>query len=243
MAPTGQMKILSWNCRVLGGPSTIPQLKESIRLNLPEVLFICETKQSWNFAQTVCKNLRFGNIWDTVEPVGKSGGLLVAWKEEIQIRSIIKNDFCYEIQIQSDEDVKPLWLIFVYTSTESRERRTQWEYLIQRKQCWGSRWVMGGDFNDIKEHGEKNRGRRRSYGSFLTFRNFISRMEMGEVKYRGNPFTWANNRADEGFVQERLDRFFGSMQWMLQCDTAEVIHTARQSSDHALLILDTQPQR
>lgn len=61
------------------------------------------------------------------------------------------------------------------------------------------------------------------------------------MKYRGNPFTWANNRAYEGFIQERLDRSFGSMQWMFQYDTAEVIHFARQTSDHALLILDTQP--
>lgn len=87
------------------------------------MIFICETKQNSKFVQIVCKNLRFGNRWDTVEPIGKSGELLVVWKKEIQIRSMNKNVFCYEIQLESEVDVEPLWVIFVYASTESKERK------------------------------------------------------------------------------------------------------------------------
>lgn len=66
---------------------------------------------------------------------------------------------------------------------------------------------------------------------------------MGEVRFRGDPFTWANNRIGEGFIMERLDRFFGSAEWLLQCDNAEVLHVIKQASDHAMLVMDTQPQR
>lgn len=89
----------------------------------------------------------------------------------------------------------------------------------------------------------KTRGRKRLEGSFQNFRNFIAEMNMGEVKFRDNPFTWANNHANEGFIQERLDKFFGSMQWMLRWDSAKVQHLAKQTSDHLLLVLDTQPNR
>lgn len=90
------MSIILWNCRGLGDPSTIPQL-ESIRLNLPALVFVCETKQESNFITTVCMNLKFAKRWDVVELLGKKGGMLVAWSEEVQIKQIKKNDFCYKL--------------------------------------------------------------------------------------------------------------------------------------------------
>lgn len=78
------MRIILWNYRGLRGSSTIPQLKESIRLNLPALVFVCETKQGSNFIKTVCKNLKFSKRWDVVEPLGKKGGMFVSWSEEVQ---------------------------------------------------------------------------------------------------------------------------------------------------------------
>lgn len=72
------MRILAWNCRGLGGPATISQLKKLLRLYLPEVYFLCETKQSRDFVWNVSKQLRLGNRWDTCDPIGKKEGLMVA---------------------------------------------------------------------------------------------------------------------------------------------------------------------
>lgn len=68
-------------------------------------------------------------------------------------------------------------------------------------------------------------------------------MGMGDVKFSGEAYTWANNREGEGFIQERLDRFCGSPDWMLQRETAEVTHFLRQTSDHSLIVLDSKPRR
>lgn len=97
------MRIISWNCRGLRGSSTISQLKESIRLYLPDLLFICETKQKCGFVKTVCRNLRLGKRWDVVEPEGKR----VVWGENFQIKRIIKRDFCVELLVEPEgcEDV------------------------------------------------------------------------------------------------------------------------------------------
>lgn len=111
------MRLLSWNCRGLGGPTTISQLKESMRLYLPDVMFICETKQKCDFIGTVCRELKLDNCWNVVEPVGKKGGLLVTWGEGIQIKRIIKMDFCIELQIESDGSEDSFWAIFVHAST------------------------------------------------------------------------------------------------------------------------------
>lgn len=69
------MRLLAWNCRGLGGPSTVSQLKESIRLSLPDIIFLCKTKQSRGYVGSVCKKLKFGNRWETSDPVGRKGGV------------------------------------------------------------------------------------------------------------------------------------------------------------------------
>lgn len=68
---------------------------------------------------------------------------------------------------------------------------------------------MGGDFNDIKSEDEKRGGRERQESSFQAFRTFLDKLEIGDT------YTWANNREGEGFMQERLDSFYGSIEWML----------------------------
>lgn len=86
-------------------------------------------------------------------------------------------------------------------------------------------------------------GRKRLESNFADFRTFIFDMEMREVKFRGKVYTWVNNREDEGFIQERLDKFFGSIEWLLHFDKASVEHITRQAFDHSLLLLDTNPLR
>lgn len=49
-------------------------------------------------------------------------------------------------------------------------------------------------------------------------------MEMGDIKFKGDAFTWANNREGEEYINERFDRFFGSAEWMMHFDKAEVKH-------------------
>lgn len=79
--------------------------------------------------------------------------------------------------------------------------------------------------------------------SFVDFRNFIVDMNMGEIKSRGESYTWTNNREGEGFIQEKLDRFFGFVDWLLQFDKVSVQLIMKQTLDHAMLLLDTQPER
>lgn len=102
---------------------------------------------------------------------------------------------------------------------------------------------MGGDFNEIMGPVDKNGRNKRRENSFNPFRTFIRDMEMGIVSDRGRRWTWANNRHGEGFIEGRLDMFFGSAEWMLDFDKAEVLHILKQASDHAMLFLDFKPQQ
>lgn len=80
---------MSWNCRALWGSFTVSQLKESLRLFMPELIFVCETKKRKGFVSTVCKKLggrREGvDRWHVVNLVERSRGLLLEWEKEVTI--------------------------------------------------------------------------------------------------------------------------------------------------------------
>lgn len=147
------------------------------------------------------------------------------------------------MQVDTSDEQESYWVIFVYASTEAKVRNRQWKELTERKCRWGEKWIMGEDFNNIRDNSEKKEGRLRQESSLMDFRNFISAMRMGDVKFRGDRYTWANNRESEEFIQERLDGFFGLAEWLVHFDKASVQHILRQASDHAMLLLDTKPLR
>lgn len=97
--------------------------------------------------------------------------------------------------------------------------------------------------NDIRYPSGKIERRARSEASCLGFRKFIETMGMEEIVFQGNMCTWANNWEEEGYIERRLDRFFGTANWLLVYATALVHHVKRQASDHSLLILNTNPNQ
>lgn len=61
------------------------------------MVFICETKKAKGFMGTVCRKLNFGERWTVRDPVGKKGGMLVAWRENVQVQVISSTKFCMEL--------------------------------------------------------------------------------------------------------------------------------------------------
>lgn len=207
------MRILSWNCRGLGQPSTISDLKESLRRHLPDLVFLCETTKKNAFVRTVCKNLKFQSRWVAVEPEGQSGGLLLCWSKDTIVYHIVTSSFGIEVEFETQESKGKCWGVFLYISSSNDIAASQWEYLLDQKRKWGENWFLVGDINDIKESDEQKGD------CFWQFQTFMEEMEMGEVKYMGGSRTWVNNCVNEGFDGEKLGkchRFLASPAWMLK---------------------------
>lgn len=88
--------------------------------------------------------LQFQDRWAVTEPIGRKGGLLVAWNQEIEVKQLWSNDFCMELRVIYEQEESETWVIFVHASTDTKERQQQWEFLNNRKHRWGTKWVMGG---------------------------------------------------------------------------------------------------
>ncbi|GER51132.1 UDP-XYL synthase 6, partial [Striga asiatica] len=139
---------------------------------------------------------------------------------------IIKNQFCFEVEV---EDKK---------GCLQENQEEQWEFLIRAKQKWGDNWVAGGDWNEVLEVDEKRGGRQKSERDLRGFR-----IGMQDINMTGHRFTWGNNREGEGFIEERIDRFFTSYGWHANHSRASVVNIFRSSSDHHLLLLNNQPDQ
>ena len=78
------MSILSWNYRGAGGVETVRHLRGLRRKFFPDLIFLMETKQKFEYVLGLKKSLGYNHLL-TVEPVGLSGGLAVLWKDSFQV--------------------------------------------------------------------------------------------------------------------------------------------------------------
>lgn len=60
-----------------------------------------------------------------VDPIGKKWGMILLWRNSIQICQFIKNDFCMEVEIEGDGFEGRCWVVFIYASVEEYKRRWQ----------------------------------------------------------------------------------------------------------------------
>ncbi|XP_019151079.1 PREDICTED: uncharacterized protein LOC109147875 [Ipomoea nil] len=102
------------------------------------------------------------------------------------------------------------------------------------------KWALIGDFNCILKSDEKRGGQAYNMWKSRDFRQCIDTINMREVVFYGNPYTWWNGRRGSQAVWKRLDRGFANEKWEESFKT-HVHHYAKASSDHAPLILDLEP--
>lgn len=88
--------------------------------------------------------------------------MLIGWSDNLLVKQVIANDFCFEIEFEEPSLQQTCWGIFDYASADKHIRREQFRYLAQQQDKWGDRWFLGGDLNDIRKTAEKKGGRDRS---------------------------------------------------------------------------------
>lgn len=104
------MSILSWNCRCLGGVSTIPNLRRYIRSTGADLVFILETKCNKEAAIRRIAQLPLPNS-KIVPARGQGGGLWMLWANEISVEILESNLFFIAARINLRPRAQP-WLLF-----------------------------------------------------------------------------------------------------------------------------------
>jgi exonuclease III len=72
------MNIISWNCRGIGSPSTIPNLKYLVRTYRPDGIILYETMTNYNKIEELKYALGFDNCF-APDRESRGGGIAFLW--------------------------------------------------------------------------------------------------------------------------------------------------------------------
>ncbi|XP_062145430.1 uncharacterized protein LOC133852683 [Alnus glutinosa] len=92
-------------------------------------------------------------------------------------------------------------------------------------------WLCVGDFNEIAEQSEKVGATLRREPQ-MVIRNTLEFCGLSDLGYKGPRFTWCNNRSDDSFTKERLNRALANVDWCFHYQQVMVQVLAAQSTDH-----------
>lgn len=233
------MKIISWNCRGLGSPRTIPSLKYLVRVYKPNILFICETISITNKTEELKYILGY-NCCFSVERQGRSGGLALYWKSTVNCS--ISNYSNNHIDVEIVDVSKGKWRMTGYYGFPSHGcRREAWNFLRQLANSSNLPWCILGDFNDILSPNEKKGRNERANWLINGFRNAVTDAGLSDVYTEGYLYTWFKCLGTDRAVEERLDRALASDSWQAQFPNAILENLPAPSSDHYPIMLLCEP--
>ena len=93
-------------------------------------------------------------------------------------------------------------------------------------------WIIGGNFNLIRNLGEKKGGIHSLNPASTLFNNTISDLDLIDVRTSNGLFTWNSNQSGDRGIACRLDRFLLLESIMMAGGTLRVVVLPTAGSDH-----------
>ncbi|XP_028119190.1 uncharacterized protein LOC114316706 [Camellia sinensis] len=164
---------------------------------------------------------------------GSAGGLLCIWDPDIfQIKECCSNR---RFILLSGTLLKHFHctILNIYAPNDVGSRGNLWKCLLKLKEEFLNLWCLGGDFNEIRQIGERKGCSRRDRG-MEDFNEFIDKCEVSELPLLGRRFTWCNSSLGEKW--SKIDRIFVDPKW-IEVFNFKLWGLPRLLSDHCPLLL------
>ncbi|XP_057250759.1 uncharacterized protein LOC130591452 [Beta vulgaris subsp. vulgaris] len=226
------MSILSLNCRGLGNPSAVGNLRDLLRREAPSLVFLSETKlSSGEFVRIIS---RLGDFYGlSVDSRGRSGGLALLWKKDINVVLSFMSLHHIDVIVRRGLGEEEWRCTGFYGWPEIQNRHLSWSLLESLTAQSTLPWLCLGDFNEILLDSEKMGGNDRASWQMENFRNAVNVCGFHDVPFSGYEFTYDNGRELQDNVQCRLDRALVTTSWSNLFLDAHLWNLDREWSDHA----------
>ena len=122
------MRTLAWNCRGAGKAPTVRALKALIREESPEVVFIAKSKTKLHRIERIRSSIGFVDKF-SVDPVGKSGGLAIFWKDGVDLEIVYSDKNVIASLVYSDPPSSPWLFLLIYGPPYVNGRARFWKCL------------------------------------------------------------------------------------------------------------------
>ncbi|KAK3218735.1 hypothetical protein Dsin_012705 [Dipteronia sinensis] len=224
-------------CSGLGSSQAFNSLLSQKHVVSPDVLFLMETKADHVRMETLRVKLGFfGKL--VVNCSGKSGGLCMLWSTNVQVVLLSYSLAHMDVRLASSLDNRWWQLIGFYGNPNANQRSHSWNLLRRLVDMSNLPWVCVGDFNEVLDGAEEIGGVPKDWKLLAGFREALDDCGLDDLGYTGQQFTWCNKREGEAFIQERLDRCVGNLDWQTSFPDFQVSHLDYWHSDHRLIILE-----
>ena len=161
---------LSWNCRGIGGASTVRDLTALVQCHHPQFVFLCETRQSAKKVSRLRSRLGLRGFCG-IDSVGQSGGLTLFWNEQLSVEIKEKKERFIDAHIRASS-TDPFWhLTCVYGEPRVKNRHLMWEKLQGLKTRSALPWCVIGDFSEAMWSFEYLSATQRGERQMLAFRD------------------------------------------------------------------------
>ena len=201
-----KLKIFSWNVRGANNPDKKNVIRNFIRSQRVDLVFLQETKiQGMSLADA--RSFGVGRLaeWKVVEAEGIAGGILVSWdKRKLELVEVELGHFSVTCMFKNVEDGFQWAFTGVYGLVERCKREMFWEEFGSLKGLWEGPWCIGGDFNLVISPNERNTEGRLSH-SMRRFTEVINELGLRDLPLQGGPFTWRGGHNNQ--CMSCLDRF------------------------------------
>ncbi|KAG4109650.1 hypothetical protein ERO13_1Z049693v2, partial [Gossypium hirsutum] len=222
------MVFMCWNCRGMGNPTKIRELKQLIGAHNPDIIFLSETKMNGNDFRRVQNKCRLQNGL-TVNSEGRSGGLALMWKEgiNVSIQSFSKHHIDSIVNLENNKNMR---VTGFYGHANPSLRNSSWDILRRVGDSVREDWVKEG-------------GRRGVRAQMNDFKAVMDDLALVDMKPDSGWFTWVNNRSGGGLVKERIDRFLSSVSLVENFPFIATKVVRQSQSDHDAILLDLWGRR
>ncbi|KAG8645453.1 hypothetical protein MANES_10G065902v8 [Manihot esculenta] len=102
-------------------------------------------------------------------------------------------------------------------------------------------WNCRGLENPLTVHNLQGICNSKLDGKVFKFRQFVDRLQLIDISFKGPPTTWNNRREGIYNIRERLDRCLATHQWLLHYPTATVQNLEDLGFDHRPLWVTFKP--
>jgi hypothetical protein len=232
------MKLLSMNCRGLGWPEAVQEVRSFIQLHRPTLVFLSETRLFNNLVDGLKRDFGLPNGIG-VGTFGRGGGLALLWTHEVCVKLQSYDKLHIDVMIVDQTTDAELWRFTGFYGEARRERRHRsWELMEFLSTQSMAPWFCAGDFNEILDAHEQFGGVTRPESQMDGFRNAVSMCGFTDLGFIGLPYTWDNRQQDGHNIKVQLDRAFANEAFSDMYRETKVWHVQTTESDHCCLIIE-----